>query len=96
MHIDMFGRYWHYFWDSTYSFKGHRHNTLEINIVLKGCLELTCGDSVFRLSPGDMAIWKPGIFHMCRTAFDGITELISFHFWSFIHVVLEFCISDSY
>lgn len=82
MLVDRFEKYYHYFHKEGYVFHGHRHNSYEVNIVLDGCLEVTCDDSVCRLSVGELCIWEPGVFHRNRVVSDGVTEFISLHFCS--------------
>lgn len=80
MNIDSIERFYHFNYDNTYRFSGHRHNSYEVNILLRGCLEITCADNVFKLNPGEFAMWKPGIFHRNCVVSEGITEFISLHF----------------
>lgn len=82
MRIEKFERYYHLHYDKNRVFSGHRHNSFEANIVLSGCLEVTCGNTVFCLSAGDFAMWKPGIFHMNRALSNGVTEFVSLLFRS--------------
>ena len=79
MQITEYLKYYHYIKDSTYAFSGHRHAGGEANVVLSGCLEVTCGERVFRLHGGEMAVWDAAIFHRNRVL-DGATEFLSIHF----------------
>ncbi|MBQ8509221.1 MAG: helix-turn-helix domain-containing protein [Clostridia bacterium] len=83
MTVDCFEKCYHYRKDSSYVFEGHRHsgrNGYEVNIVLAGCLEVTCGASVFRLRAGELGVWHTDCFHCNRTAAEGMTEFLSIHF----------------
>ncbi len=82
MKIDSLERFYHLNHDNTYRFSGHRHNSYEVNIVFNGCLEITCDDNVFKLNPGELAMWKPGVFHRNCVVSNDITEFISLHFVS--------------
>lgn len=49
--------------EKEYRFSGHIHDGYEMNIVLKGELEVTCGNNAFRLKSGDMVIFDANVFH---------------------------------
>ena len=70
----------HLYHKSDFRFIGHRHGRYEANIILKGSIELTCGDRVYPLSQSQFAIWKPGVFHMSRVTSENGAELISMSF----------------
>ncbi|MBE6787481.1 MAG: AraC family transcriptional regulator [Ruminococcaceae bacterium] len=46
-----------------YAYSGHMHEGYEINIVLGGELEVTCGNNVFKLKSGDMVLFDANVFH---------------------------------
>ena len=80
MKIDKIIKYYHFVFDNTHNFKGHTHDTYEVNIVLKGKLEVTINENVIQLSPGDMALWSPMMFHCDRVISNNDTEFLSVHF----------------
>ncbi len=49
--------------EKSYRFSGHMHGGYELNVVLRGELEVTCGNSAFRLKPGDMVLFDANAFH---------------------------------
>lgn len=49
--------------DKNHCFAGHMHRGYEINIVLRGELEVTCGSNAFRLKAGDMVMFDAETFH---------------------------------
>lgn len=85
--------YYHYIYDNTHIFEGHTHNSYEINIVLKGSLEITVNKNVLKLSAGDMAFWSPMMFHCNRVVSKGYTEFLSIHFNSSNNIPLKDFIS---
>ena len=62
---------------AVFRFAGHRHGRYEANIILKGTIELTCGENIYTVHQGSFAIWKPGVFHMSRVVSSEGAELIS-------------------
>ena len=56
--------------EKEYAFPGHIHEGYEINIVLRGELEVTCGNNAFKLKSGDMVLFDAGIFHRNHAVFD--------------------------
>ena len=68
--------YYHYFFDNTHRFDGHRHNCWELNIVRSGELIITYGDTVFHLHPGELFLGEPRIFHRNAVYATGTTELV--------------------
>ncbi|MBE6613138.1 MAG: helix-turn-helix domain-containing protein, partial [Ruminococcaceae bacterium] len=84
MRVLDFTTFYYYTKDHTYAFEGHRHGgrqDFEANIVLSGEMEITCGDQVFRLHEGELALWCAAQFHRNRVISDG-TVFISLHFSS--------------
>ncbi len=84
MHIETLDEYYHYRENATYAFEGHRHTNAmswEANILLAGSLEITCGERVFRLESGEMAVYNAGVFHRNRVP-EARAEFISLHFTS--------------
>ena len=65
--------------DPSYQIAGHSHNTYEANIMLEGNLEVTVGDTVVKLSKGDMIFWAPDITHYNRMTSNKF-KFISIHF----------------
>ena len=63
-----------------YRLEGHKHNTYEINVILGGNLEVTVGDSVFLLVPGDALIWNAGTYHFNKLGADEHAEFVTVHF----------------
>lgn len=74
--------YWHLVRKEAESFIGHSHlkADYEINIVLKGELEVTRGDSAFELKAGDMVLFSANMFHKNMVVSKGETESISIIF----------------
>ena len=64
MLVDEIVEYWHVTRKLSEGFKGHCHpkDNYEINIVLSGTLEVTCGSRVFRLNAGDMVFFSANKF----------------------------------
>lgn len=84
MLVSSLEKYYHYIQKPYYAFEGHRHkmNEFEVNIILRGSLEITCGDTVFCLHAGSAAVWWAGLFHRNRVVSNEDTEFISLHFKS--------------
>lgn len=49
--------------DSKYDFGGHRHKSWEFKFVFQGSLEVTSDDSVVKLTPCDVMVIEPDVFH---------------------------------
>lgn len=74
--------YNHYYLDKNYIFEGHRHDSWEINIVLKGNLEITYDDVIFTLEERQAFIGEPNSFHRNKVVGSEPVELIVIHFLS--------------
>lgn len=74
--------YWHSVKKESESFAGHSHlkADYEINIVLKGELEVTRGDNAFALKAGDMVFFSANMFHKNMAVSKENTESISIIF----------------
>ncbi|MBR4761192.1 MAG: helix-turn-helix transcriptional regulator [Clostridia bacterium] len=66
--------------DTSYNFEGHSHNTYEANIIFSGNMEVSVEGNVIKLSPGDMLLWPPGLFHSNRVGTVGTVNFVSIHF----------------
>lgn len=76
-------QYFHCFLFPTgHVFDGHTHDSIEINIVFKGIMEVTCGNSVLTAKSGDLVLIKPGLFHKNRVLSVEPCELMAMHFFS--------------
>ena len=82
--LDIVGiEYFHrFFLDPTYVFDGHAHDSVEMNIVLKGAVEITCGSSVLTARAGDMILIKPGVFHKNHALSSDTSDMVSAHFFT--------------
>lgn len=78
--ISKLNKYYHYIHKSDYVFLGHRHSELELNIILSGSMEITCGDSVFKAEKGNMVLIPPGVFHQNRVTDKECAEMIVIQF----------------
>ena len=79
MLVNVFQVYHHFRSERGVTYDGHWHrtpNSGEMNIVLSGCLEIACGENVFRLRAGEMALWNAEIFHRNRVIEDGTEYLV--------------------
>lgn len=61
--INKISEYYRVSSDKDYCFAGHIHGGYEINIVIRGELEVTCGSNAFRLKAGDMVLFDAETFH---------------------------------
>ncbi len=79
--LDIIGiEYFHrFFLEPTYVFEGHAHNSVEMNVVLKGAVEITCGSSVLTARAGDMILIKPGVFHKNHALSSNVSDMVSAH-----------------
>lgn len=75
-------KYHHYIFNNSYTFKGHTHDSYEINIVLNGSLEVTIGQNVLQLNAHEAVLWKPMIFHCNKVVSSEDAEFLSIHFFS--------------
>lgn len=49
--------------EKNHHFLGHIHGGYELNVVLRGELDVTCGNGAFRLKSGDMVMFDANVFH---------------------------------
>lgn len=73
-------QYYHYIHPHEYTFPGHRHCEMELNIILNGEMEIPCDNTVFTLSAGDCILIPGMVFHRNRSLGTEKTEMIVFHF----------------
>lgn len=74
-HITTFSAYYHYYFDNTHRFDGHRHGSWEINLVRSGELEISYDGTVLTLHPGEMFLGEPYAFHRNAVYARGTTDL---------------------
>lgn len=73
---------YHYFFDNTYRFAGHRHACWEVNLVCGGEMEITYDNRVLTLRPGEFYLAAPHVFHRSAVYASGTTELIVAMFYA--------------
>ena len=78
--IRQINTYYHYLFNKDHIFEGHRHNTWEVNVVLKGTLEITYDDSIITLGTDMLMIFEPEVFHKNRVLSTDGAELLVFMF----------------
>lgn len=77
-----FDALYHYFFDNTYRFAGHRHACWEVNLVCSGEMEITYDDRVLTLRPGEFYLAAPHVFHRSAVYASGMTELVVAMFYA--------------
>ncbi len=90
MQIDKFRLYYHYNHPDDYIFPGHRHNEWELNVILRGSMEITDEGNVFTLRAGDAMLIPPNGFHQNRVVGNLWAEMLVAHFKT------NECISGAY
>lgn len=73
-------KYFHYIHQNNYIFPGHRHTGTELNIILDGTMEITCGHNVFQIDSGNIAFIPQGAFHQNRVVGNRSAEMIVIQF----------------
>jgi len=79
-HIKEIREYYHYSHERDYTFPGHRHFETEINIILSGELEVTCGTGIYSAQKNEMILIPPSTFHCNRVIGNNPCEVIVIHF----------------
>ncbi len=64
-----------------YDFRGHQHGTVEMNIILKGEMEITCGDSVVRAGQENILFVPSNAFHRNRVVGNENAEMLEVRFY---------------
>ena len=67
-------KYHHYFMNAGHVFQGHAHSTYELNFIIDGKIQISCGDDTFELGKGEAILLPPYKFHSC--CYIDKTELI--------------------
>ena len=75
-------KYYRHQLEKGYDFHGHRHGTVELNIILKGEMEITCGDSVIRASREDVLFIPSGAFHRNCVVGSENAEMLEVRFYT--------------
>lgn len=73
-------KYYHYIHQNNYIFPGHRHTGTELNIILDGAMEITCGHNIFQIDSGNIAFIPQGTFHQNRVVGNRSAEMVVIHF----------------
>ena len=80
MRIEKFRIYYHYNHPEDYVFPGHRHDEWELNVILRGSMEITFEGDVYTLRAGNAIIIKPDKFHQNRVRENRRAEMLVAHF----------------
>lgn len=73
-------QYYHYIHKNEYTFPGHRHRHMELNIILSGTMEISCDSKVFAFSAGDLILIPQNAFHRNRVLGSDSAEMLVVHF----------------
>ena len=73
-------KYYRHLLPAEYNFRGHRHGTVEMNIILSGEMEITCGDNVLHAVQGEIIVIPSGVFHRNRVVGTEVAEMLEVRF----------------
>lgn len=82
MNIESLRSYYHYNHSDDYIFQGHTHDEWELNIILRGSMEITSEGDIFSLSAGNAILIKPSKFHQNRVTGKHMAEMLVAQFKS--------------
>lgn len=73
-------KYYRHHLSPGYDFRGHRHGTVELNIMLRGEMEITCGEGVVHAGQNEVLLIPSGAFHRNRVLGEQEAELLEVRF----------------
>ncbi len=79
-HIKELKKYYHYNHSSNYVFLGHRHQDIELNIILDGEMEITCEQGIYKVKKGEMILVPSYAFHQNRVTGNTNAEMVVVQF----------------
>lgn len=68
--------------ENGFVFKGHSHDSWEINILLKGEMEITYEEHIITLKENSIILFEPNVFHSSRVLSKSNTRHLALHFSS--------------
>lgn len=75
--------YFHRFeYQTGHEFEGHTHKSIEMNVIFKGIMQITCGSSVLTAKAGDLVLIQPEVFHKNRVISVETCDMLAMHFFT--------------